>query len=277
VADKIKRKINWWLEDSEFLSKSNFHDLYYMETVCKYVSNMIKNIPIPVLTSYDTKNKSIYFSVGKNKKGFKLDIDIAYYDYITLTKRWLSRFFPTYEIEIESEIGLSEEEIAILIKDKKEKKEKIDYNDILLLRKKVSTKEKGTIEKITMMKDEFILNVDGKRQIRISGVTYKPKSLSMFMDELKVIATDIEKREFIFNNSSFIKNLDEGNNKELSVNYQGKQMLSFFQINYEDLKNEHLQMIDNFNYKWGKFKIKFESLSLKNDCISFYNKMQEGE
>lgn len=277
MADKIKRKINWWLEDSEFLSKSNFHDLYYMETVCKYVSNMIKNIPIPVLTSYDTKNKSIYFSVGKNKKGFKLDIDIAYYDYITLTKRWLSRFFPTYEIEIESEIGLSEEEIAILIKDKKEKKEKIDYNDILLLRKKVSTKEKGTIEKITMMKDEFILNVDGKRQIRISGVTYKPKSLSMFMDELKVIATDIEKREFIFNNSSFIKNLDEGNNKELSVNYQGKQMLSFFQINYEDLKNEHLQMIDNFNYKWGKFKIKFESLSLKNDCISFYNKMQEGE
>jgi CheY-like chemotaxis protein len=35
--------------------------------------------------------------------------------------------------------------------------------------------------------------------------------------------------------------------------------------------------IDDFYYTWGRFKIKFDSITLKNDCLSYYEKMQEKE
>lgn len=263
---KEKRKSNWWLEDSDFLKKSNFHDLYYLETVCRYISNMIKNIPIPVLTTYDPKSKGIYFSVGKIKKGFPLQVDISYYDYVTLVKRWLSQFFPSYEIEYEKEEEYSDDEIWKIVKE-----EKIKLNDALMLRKKIKVKEKGVIEKETRSQDEFILNVNGNRQIRITGTAYLPMSLSTFMSELKSITDSKEKRNFILDNSTFVKHLDD-NKQELNIAYSGKQLLNFFKINFEDLMNEELIEIEPFIYKWGKFKIKFESLSLKNDCLEFYNK-----
>lgn len=265
---KVKKKINWWLEDSEFLSKSNFPDLYYFETVCKYIANMIKNIPIPVLATYDSKNKAIYLSVGsKNKKGFPLDINIAYYDYTTILKRWLYQFYPKYEIEYFEEVELTIEEMT-----EKVKTDKISLNDALLLRKKIVVQEKGIIEKITMLKDEFILNKNGKRQVRISGSSVYPMSLSMFMSKLKILNKEQEKYDFIFQNSSFIKELEDSHKQEILVNYQGLQLLNFFIINFDDLKQFPLESIDPFNYKWGNFKIKFESQSLKNDCLSFYEK-----
>jgi hypothetical protein len=268
---KIKRKINWWLEDTEFISKSDFHDLYYMETLCKYISNMVKNIPIPVLVSYDKKNKAIYFSIGKIKKGFDININVSYYDFITIVKRWLKQFFPSYEVE--KEIELTEDEIAILIKRRKEKGEKVDYNEILLQRKKV--KEKGIIEKIIMIEDTFTLYKDnGERELRMSGSIEFPMSLSTFLDKLKKISNQRKRYNFIVENSNVLKTLHKSK-QEISINYQGEQLFNFFEINFEDLKEYELQKIDDFHYKWGNFRIKFESISLRNDCLNFYNKEKE--
>jgi hypothetical protein len=263
---KIKRRINWWLEDVDFLSRSNFHDLYYLESLCKTISNMIKNLPIPVLTSYDSRNKAIYFTVGSIKKGFPLDTNIAYFDFITLVKRYLIQFFPSYEITYEKEIDLTEDEILIKVRE-----EKVNLNDALLMKKKVKIKEKGIIEKITMMKDEFVLNRNGQKEVRISGSVYLPMSLSTFMDKLKIIKNDQKKFNFIEENSCFIKFIED-NKSEISITYSGQQLFNFFKINFEDLKSFSLEQIDNFNYKWGRFKIKFDSLTLKNDCLGFYNK-----
>ncbi len=263
---KIKHKINWWLTDQEFLSKSNFPDLYYFETLCNHISNMVKNIPIPVCTSYDTKNKAIYFTVGKIKKGFNIDTEIAYYDYLTLVKRWLIQFYPQYEIEYVKEFELTEEEMA------EKAKQGMNLNDIILFRKKVKIKEKGIIEKITMIKDEFLLNQNGERQVRISGTKYSPMSLSTFMDKLKLLSNNQKKYDFIMENSTTVKNLSSSYKQEISVNYSGKMLLNFFKINFEELKNQPLIQLENFIYKWGVFKIKFESLTLKNDCLSFYEK-----
>jgi hypothetical protein len=232
---------------------------------------MVKNIPIPTLVSYDKKNKAIYFSVGKIKKGFPIDINISYYDYTTLVRRWLHQFFPSYEVEID--IELSEDEIAEKIKEKKEKGEKVDYNEILLLRKKV--KETGIIEKITMSEDQFIINKNHiDRELRISGSVEFPMSLSTFLDRLKNIKNQTKRYNFIFENSSVLKKL-HGSNQEININYQGTQLLNFFKINFEDLKQHTLEQIDDFNYKWGNFKIKFESVSLKNDCLKCYYDMME--
>jgi hypothetical protein len=266
---KIKRKINWWLEDHDFLSRSNFPDLYYFETVCKHISNMVKNLPIPVLTTYDSKNKSIYFSVGKIKNSFLLNTDISYSDYITLIKRGLYQFFPRYEIIYDKEEEYSEEELWEIVR-----KDKINLNDALLLRKTSKVKEIGIIEKITMLRDEFILSINGDKQVRISGSTYMPMSLSIFMDKLKVLEKNEDKYNFIFSNSAMVKYLHE-DNRDINIVYPGKQMIHFFDINFEDLKNFELVPIDNFNYRWGKFKITFESLTLKNDCIALYTKKME--
>jgi hypothetical protein len=266
---KIKHKINWWLEDSDFLSRSNFPDLYYFETLCNHIANMVKNIPIPACTSYDTKNKAIYFSVGKIKKGFKIDVNISYYDFLTIVKRWLIQFYPMYEIEKVIERELTEDEMVIKVK------QGMDFNDIINFRVKEKIIEKGYIEKITMLKDEFILNVNGERQVRISGSASFPMSLSTFMDKLKLLTNNKKKYDFIMQNSLLIKNLIKSDKQEILVNYPGKQMLQFFIINFPDLKNTKLEMIDNFMYKWGVFKIKFESLTLKNDCLNYYNEQIE--
>ena len=268
---KIKHKINWWLEDREFLSRSNFPDLYYFETLCNHIANMVKNIPIPVCTSYDTKNKAIYFSVGKIKKGFKIDIDIAYYDFLTIIKRWLIQYYPKYEIEKEIEKELTEEEMA------EKAKQGMNLNDIILFRKKEIVKEVGYIEKITMLKDEFILNINGERQVRISGSAMTPMSLSTFMDKLKLLQNNKKKYDFIMQNSLLIKKLYSTDKTEINITYAGKQMLSFFKINYIDLKNENLIELQPFLYKWGVFKIKFESMSLKNDCLNYYNEQKSKE
>lgn len=267
VEQKEKHKINWWLEDSDFLAKAEFHDHYYLESVCKHVANMIKNIPIPVLTSYDPKNKSIYFSVGKIKKDFKLDVNIAYYDYITIVKRYLYQFFPTYNIEYEKEVDLSEDEIW-----EKVNKEKMNLNDAIMCKKKTKVKEKGVIEKEVRLKDEFIINVNGKRQVRITGSLQFPMSLSTFMSKLKLIKNDKKRYDFIFENSTFIKDIGAIPKQDILITYSGNQLLNFFKINFEDLKGSPLIQIDTFTYKWGVFRIKFESQSLKTDCLNYYEK-----
>ena len=267
---KIKRKTNWWLENVEFINNSEFHDIYYMETLCKYISNMIKNIPIPVLVSYDKKNKAIYFSIGKLKKGFPININISYYDYITIVKRWLRQFFPSYEIEKVLARELSEDELSIEIINRKRKNEKIDYNELLLLRKKEKIKEIGIIEKITLLKDEFILNRNNKfKELRLSGSVEFPMSLSTFLNKLKNIENQNKRYNFIFNNSSILKELHQSI-QEININYSGIQLLNFFKINFDDLKQYSLEKLDDFNYKWNNFKIKFESVSLRNDCLNYY-------
>lgn len=268
---KIKRKANWWLEDQEFISRTEFHDLYYMETLCKYVSNMVKNIPIPVLTSYDKKNKAIYFSIGRIKKGFPIDVNIAYFDYTTLIKKWLRQFFPSYEVELEVEVGLTEEEILDKVRI-----EKVDLNDALLMKKKEKVIEKGVIEKITILKDEFILNRNdgGIRELRMSGSVEYPMSLSTFMDKLKNIQNQMKRYDFIFENSHVIRELREST-QDINISYQGEQLINFFKINFDDMRKYSLEKIDDFHYQWGVFKIRFESVSLRNDCLNFYNNEME--
>jgi hypothetical protein len=146
-----------------------------------------------------------------------------------------------------------------------------------LFRLKEKVTEKGFIEKITMREDSFILNRNDERQVRMSGTKLIPMSLSTFMDKLKLLKNDQKKFDFIMQNSIVIKNLIVSEKSEINIAYQGKWMLNFFVINYPDLKNKKLIEIDSFLYRWGNFKIKFESMSLKNDCLNYYNDQKSKE
>ena len=267
---KEKHKSNFWLGDPEFLSKTGFEDLYYLETLCIHINNYIKNVPIPVLTSYDTKNQRIFCSIGKEKRGFKVDTNIAYHDFITLMKKWIMTFYPTFNVTYEEEVSLTEDEMFQKVK------EGLNPNDVLNMTKKISKTTIGCIEKIQILEDLFVLNVNGVKQLRISGTLEHPLALSVFLKQLRKIKEDKRKKSFIFENSSLVKELKK-DKKEILITYQGKQLYNFFVINYSDLKDEKLEMLEPFLYKWGNFIIKFESKTLMEDCFTYYHQQKTKE
>jgi len=255
---------NKWLEDSEFIHDTNFEDKYYLESLCHHLSNFIKNVPVPVLCDYSTRFKSIYFSVGEDKTNFPLTIDVSYYDYITLVKRWLYQFYPRYEVLVDSE--LDDDEILKLVRE-----QGYNLNDALLERKKVS--EIGVIEKEIRKEDQFIINIEGVKTVRITG-NKKPLLLKDFMKELRGIKDQQERKNYILDNSREFSTVAIYD-KIVRINYQGKQLLNFFIINFPDLKDYDLKEVEPFMYEWKNYVIKFSSLSLKQDCLKYYQEMKE--
>jgi len=264
-------KSNKWLESPEFISKIKFYDAYYLETLLHKVAAFIKNAPVPILSTWDAQHNSIYLSIGENKQYFSVDINIAYYDFITLMKKWTSSFYPHYQIQIDTEIPYTDEEILDMVKNNG-----IDLNDAILLRKPHSYIERGVIEKVYITKEEFILSINGKKQIRVSGNLSKGINLpiSKFMENIRQIKSDTEMRYFIFENSK--KKNDIIDQEEIiEIDYFGKQMLNFFKINFPDLKNRPIIKLDDFTYQWANFKLKFESKILAKDCLELYDNLKE--
>jgi len=255
---------NKWLEDSEFIYNTKFEDKYYLESLCHHLSNFIKNVPIPVLCDYSERFKSIYFSVGEEKNNFPLTIDISYYDYITLVKRWLYQFYPRYEILIDT--GLDDNEILKLVRE-----QGYNLNDALLETKKVP--EVGVIEKEIRKEDQFIININGVKTVRITG-NKKPLLLKDFMKELRGIKDQQERKNYILDNSrefSIISSYE----RVIRINYQGSQMLSFFEVNFPDLKEYKLKEVEPYIYEWKNYLIKFSSATLKQDCLKYYQERRE--
>lgn len=261
----VKKKFNnKWLEDKEFLDTVKFDDIFYFKQLAHHLSNYLKIVPIPVLTMLDKKHKSISFMVGDNKKRFEMDVNISYRDYITLVHRWIKPFFPCYVVEYEKEEELTESEILARVKDNPELK----LNDLLQVKEKKIKTEKGMIIKIHITTDEFVLQVDDKEFIRISGTIENPMSLSGFLRNLRKIKDDREKRDFIFANSEEIKMISQNNDK-IIVDYEGDRMMNFFIIQYPDLKDVQVVHNTNGSYTWGNYQIVFQSFSVEQDCIRY--------
>lgn len=265
---KKKRNPNFWLEDSEFIKNSKFPDKYYFETLCYHISSMLKNEPIPILATYDSKHNAVYLSIGNEKRGWDIDVNTAYYDMITLMKQWTSTFYPSYEIEYEDKVELTEDEIREIIKTKK-----MTLMEAFDERKIVIKKEIGVIEKVFFPEDQFLINVNGKREFRIAGSGLNSfLKVKMFMEKLRSTTDHNEKRIYIFDNSRFVKEAHDST-KEILINYSGKQMLKFFEINFPVLTDKELLPTDDkLVYKWGRYSIKFESPILMTDCLSYYAK-----
>lgn len=273
---------NKWLENPDFLDKIKFKDKYYLESLFHKISAFIKNAPVPILASFDSEHKSIYLSIGDNKQYFQLNTDIAYYDMITLMKRWCIQFYPQYEIETEKQIEYTDEEIV----NDLVAKQGMNLNDAILARKTINYLERGIIEKVYFgdndNRDRFILNLNGKRQLRLTGNITKGiiMPISEFMNGIRKFSKQKENysqkdvKDYIELNSVFIKELK--NENEVLITYRGRQMLSFIEINFQDLFPEFdlTQMPDDdFTFVWGKFKLIFDSKILIQDVLAIYNKM----
>jgi hypothetical protein len=256
-------KPNGWLSDNKFLQNVEFYDKYYFQSLCLYIDNFIKNVPVPCITTWDYKHEQIYFSVGQESKPFKVDINIAYRDYITLVKRWLQQFYPRYEIGVEREISLPDEEIW-----EKVKKDGIKLDDALLITKKIKEKEIGIIEKVFFIEDKFILNINNNRFLMISGTEDSICPISTFLPTLRNIENDIEKKKYIIKNSKELKLLEK-KEEIIEINYPGFQMKNFVEINYIDLKDKEFKKIDTRKWQWKNYILNMETNILESDILEF--------
>ena len=156
----------------------------------------------------------------------------------------------------------------------------VSINDALLMTKTATKTEKGIIEKVFITEDQFLFNKNGYREIRMSGSIDSPMPLSIFMKRIREFKNEsLEEKyqhtnNFIKNNSHTLKVIGD-KLSEIVISYSGKQMYNFFVINYPILKNKEFIKIDDFNYLWSNFKIKFESQTLKSDCLNYYYNMKE--
>jgi len=268
-------KINKWLEDEEFLSKIDFEDKYYLETLFYKISAFIKNAPIPIVSTYDPVHSSIYLTVGEHHNYFSVDLNISYYDTITLIKRWVSQFYPSYEVEVESVANYTDEEIVEYLVGEKG----MDLNDAIQETKIITKIEIGQIEKVFIKRDEFLLKVNEGRELRSPYIKGEILPLSKFMSILRnIILSNKDNQEiynYIINNSKLVSKIVLA--PDIIISYAGQQMVNFFDINFIDLKNKELKKIDEFTFKWGEFTIVFNSKILRNDCLSLYNKKMQEE
>jgi hypothetical protein len=272
-------KANKWLENTEFIEKIKFKDSYYLETLLFKIAAFIKNAPVPIISSWDNDHKSIYLSIGDNKQFFQLDTNIAYYDMITLMKRWCSQFYPQYTIEVEKQVEYTDEEIVNDLVGK----QGMNLNDAILARKTIKYIERGIIEKVFFgdneNRDRFILNINGDRQVRLAGNISNGiiMPIGEFMEGIRKFSKEKEKytqqdvKDYIEQNSKYISDLK--NKGEVLITYKGMQMLNFIKINFVDLYPDYeLEQQEDFVYTWGKFKLIFDSKSLIRDCLESYNK-----
>lgn len=262
------------LENCDYIRSLKYKDMYYLENLFFKVASFLKNVPVPIHVKIDEQNMTLIFSIGTDHLELKVDTDISYYDYITLIKQWAYNFYPKYEIDYPVEVELDKEEIIKLVKE-----HGVKVSDAMDKKKIVIQKQTGFIEKVFIREDQFLLNCnDNEREIRLSTLP-----LSTFMRSIREYKNmdETHKNQYIYDyiyaNSRLIKKMI-GSTKTIPVMYSGKQMYNFFVINYQSLKNYELTYNADYNfYLWKNFKIVFDSDIVKNDCLSYYNKMKEKE
>ena len=267
---------NKWLDNFKFLENVEFHDKIYFQILAKEISNYLKNAPIPLVTWWNPEQECIHFMLGQNIRWYvKVDTNVAYRDYITQVEKYARKYYPKYKIDSEIQVSLTEDEIVTIL----QKEKNVSFDDVIKRKKVTIVKEKGIIERVYMKDDEFLLNIDdGELSLRMSGIPIRnPLSLTEFLEQIKKININEEKlskeeiykkvRNFIFENSIEKRKILR---KTQVIEYTGMQMINFFNINFSVLRKKELEKVDELWYRWGNNEIKFESVSLENECLKIY-------
>jgi len=176
---------NDWLIDRDFLSEQEYENKYHLETVGRSVHNFLKNTPVPFIVKKGLRNGKLDFYIGSIDKKFVLDANVSTFDFITRIKSWASSFYPSYDVNLTKEVAFTEDEIL----EKMENAEAgtFDINDLLLETRQVEYNEKGVIIKVIFKRDEFILQRNNVKEIRMTGTKNNFMTLSQFKKELRGI------------------------------------------------------------------------------------------
>jgi hypothetical protein len=269
---------NKWLKDEYIIDNIEIDiSRLYLQDLCYFISNFLYSVPLKVVTAWDINNKGIIFFIGDNRRLFELDENISKYDFITLVKNWLVRFFPKYEVEIEKTREFTSSEIIQIRKECINNNRPFNLNDHLNKKIKYSEIEKGMITKINLIKDQFIIDINGVGYLCAPGSTKIPIRLSDFMNTLRKMKIshkpDKDIYDFIKLNSFVLRKLKE---KKITINYKDRMMVNFFKINFKYISKNGLLKTGIGIYESGKYIIDFEGDSyLEKSCLEGYQKRME--
>jgi len=261
-------KINEWLITKEFLARAEVPNRLYFEELCEHVYEYLKNTPVPVLSTFDPKNLRIYFTVGHDYKNWWIiNEDYAFADMITLMRRWVKNFYPSYQVDYEDEVPLSEDEVWVKVRE-----EGVKLEDALEMKKKVSVIETGVVGEITLSKDEFEFTKNRKKTLRVSGTLDNPLPLHKFIKYIRFIKDGREMRDYIFKNSLEIQEFPDKED-DVIIEYKDKKLKNFFIVNFPNLVMKQLYPIVDGDYKhywrWGKYVIQFNSHYVQDECLEY--------
>jgi hypothetical protein len=236
----------------------------------------LNTVPLKVVSTWNQNTKSVAFFMGKHTKVFVIDLDISKYDYVHLIQSWLKRFYPKYEVALPRERSYTSEEINQIREDCLKSGEKFELANYLNKKKIENFIEKGIIQKVFILQDQFIIQRNEQKYLCAPGSFNIPMSIGPFMNDLRKITLkkvqDKEIHAYILGNSYIVEKI---NDAKIDIVYSDKKMLNFFKIRFSDLRNYSLEKVDSMTYHWSKFKIVFDSEYTRDSCLEYYRERKK--
>lgn len=251
-------KHNGWLTDPIELAARfpNVEDQAYLLELTTAVSKHLHRCPIRVTVVDHGLSSSLAFKTKQQMQAFPIDSRIAVYDFIYMVEsQWLSKFFPSYSVELEVDELLTADELVSLV-------EEVPVDALLPSSQGSVVRLRtywGRISKIALMDDRFKIETDGGVYWRITKLP-----LSQFLDQLRGIETDVGRKDYIEANSHIVNRVQNvgGTKVHNLLHYTADQTLSFLDIRKEQLAKQPLQALPlegPYVYQWGQFVFKFIS------------------
>lgn len=268
--EEIKRgsKINSWLVTPDYIRERSGvtqEDLEHFITVCDYIyTKFFVTCPVPLFISWDRVNQKFYLSIGDKFCLVPYKNDISPHDYSELMSRWAYRYYPGYEIMIETKRSPTSEEVANFVL------EGIDPDDAFNRYVVEKSIEKCTVEKIIVKEDQITININGRRFIALSR---PDKPISEFIVGFRKIEDPYLRKEFL---KEYTKNILEVTFlKNIDVKLESKFINNFFKIRVPSNIDTPLVKQDDegYIYKWGRFTIFFarkEEVEEAKKIITYY-------
>lgn len=200
-----RQEKNAWLSDEAYLNSRRGLDRNYLLSIAHEVKRCVSGFPVPLVTTYDNSNKTIRCNVGAHTYDIYLQDDPSPKEIHQKLTAAFQVTFPHYCANTGEmvDVMLSAEEIAELVRTGK-----IHADEIFNQRRSAPCVETGRIM-FVWMNDKFLLargrtGDDDKQEIRIA---HRP--VIMFLKDVRKIKSDVERRDFILSNSTFIKDAED--------------------------------------------------------------------
>lgn len=242
-------KSNKWLinekELKEISDRNKFKTDFYL--LCSKIYTTVLGFPTPCISTFFEREKYFCFMIGKNILKIKFnDEEIVDYNFCEIIRVWAYKFFPHYTIEEEIEKEYNTYELNKLVENKN-----IDE----LINEKELILKNFKIEKIFVKNDSFLVKIGNDNFIMMTKANIP---LSLFLKKLRRIKNNEDKKEFIEKNTKKIMQINDIN-KNIDIDYKGKQLEEFFKIRIVSYFNENFKRIGELIYRWGKFIFRFEN------------------
>lgn len=249
-----RKKNNAWLKDPLFFENLEFHDKVYLREFFDILYSFVFKLPIPVLTTWDPIQKRVFISLGGNTiTSIYIKTDTAFYDYLVIIEKYLSKLYPSYTVETLVESTYSVDEIVEIMK-----RDGATFDEVFGKKKLTSLTETGVIDRV-YFNDNFRITVNDQTQLRLAEVP-----ISYFLKALRNIKNQKERKDYIFETSRFLKELELAS---VNIDYNDDKLINFIIINKSEIKTTPYR--SGSSIVWGKFLIKLpENTIVKEKALT---------